>query len=69
MTEILHGLVYRQELSIIGTVSLMARDELLRDECKGLPGVVNTLLQHGIHGGIGGVCDESKWRGWVGVRQ
>jgi hypothetical protein len=27
------------------------------------------LLQHGTHGGNGGVRDECKCLGWVGVRQ
>jgi hypothetical protein len=27
------------------------------------------LLQHGTNGGHGGVCDECKWRRWIGVRQ
>jgi hypothetical protein len=41
----------------------------LGEECQWLPGIVDTLLQHDTHGGSGGVCDECKWRGWVGVWQ
>jgi hypothetical protein len=47
---------------------LLCRVELL-GEGEGLPGVVDTLLQHGAHGGSVGVCDECKRRGWVGVCQ
>jgi hypothetical protein len=49
----LHGLVDSQQLSIAGAVFLLCWVELLGEECEGLPGVVNTLLQHG----------------WVGMRQ
>jgi hypothetical protein len=40
--------------------------QLPGEEGKGLPSVVDSLLQHGTHGGCGGVRDECKWRVWVG---
>jgi hypothetical protein len=33
--------------------------KLLGEEFKGLPGVVDTMLQHGTHGGSGSACDEA----------
>jgi hypothetical protein len=48
---------------------LFGRDELLEEEGEGLPDVVDSLLQHGTHGGSGGFCDECKRRGGVGVCQ
>jgi hypothetical protein len=27
------------------------------------------LMQHGTHDGCRGVCDECKWRAWIGVCQ
>jgi hypothetical protein len=62
----LHGLVGSQQLLIIVTVFLLGQVQFL-GEGEELPGVADTLLQHGTHGGSGGVCDE--WCGWVGVRQ
>jgi hypothetical protein len=47
VAEMLQGLVDSQQLSIVGTVFLLGRLELLGKECEGLPGVIDTLLQHG----------------------
>jgi hypothetical protein len=63
----LQGLIDSQYLSVVGAVFLLEQVQLLREECEGLPGTVDTLLQHGIHGGSEGICDECKWRGCVGV--
>jgi hypothetical protein len=57
-----HCLVDIQQLSIVGAVFLLGRVLLLGGECEWLPGVVDTLLQHGTYGVSGGVCDECKWR-------
>jgi hypothetical protein len=67
--EMLHGLIDSQQFAIVGAVFLLGRVQLPGEEGEGLPGVVDTLLQHGTHGGSGAVCDECKWRGWVGVCQ
>jgi hypothetical protein len=56
----LHGLVDSQYLPIVGAAFLLCRVELLGEECQWLLAVVDTLLQHGNHGGNGGACDECK---------
>jgi hypothetical protein len=63
----LHGLVNSQQLPIVGAVFLLCRVELLGEECQWLLGVVDTLLQNVTDDGNGGVCDECKWRCWVGM--
>jgi hypothetical protein len=45
---------------------LLGSVQFPREEGEGLPSVTDTLLQHGTHGGSGGVRDECKWRRWVG---
>jgi hypothetical protein len=69
MAEILHGLVDSQQLSIVVAVFLLGWVQLLGEEGEGLPGIVDTLLQHGTHGESGCVCDECKWHGSVEMRQ
>jgi hypothetical protein len=65
VAKMLHG----QKLPIVGAVCFLCRVELLGEECQWLSGVVNTLLQHGTHGGSRGVCDECKLSGWLAVPQ
>jgi hypothetical protein len=69
MAEVLHGFVDGQQLAVVRAVFLLGRVEFLGEECGGLPGVPDPLLQHGTHGGGGGVGDEGKWRQWVRVCQ
>jgi hypothetical protein len=57
VTEMFHGLVDSQQFSIVGTVFLLCRVELLGEQGEGLPGIVNPLLQHSIHGRSGGARD------------
>jgi hypothetical protein len=47
-------------------IFLLSRVEL-GEESEGLPGVLDALLQHGTQGGLGGICDECRWRGCIGV--
>jgi hypothetical protein len=47
----------------------LVRMELFREEGEWLPGVLDVLLKHDTHCGREGICDECKWRGWIGVRQ
>jgi hypothetical protein len=61
VAEMLHGLVDSEQLPILGAAFLLCQVELLGEECEGMPGVVDKLLQYGTHGGSGGVCDECKW--------
>jgi hypothetical protein len=68
VSEMLYGLADGQQLPVVGAVFLLGWVQL-PGEGEGLPGVVDTLLQNGTHGGSGGVRDECKWCGWVGVRQ
>jgi hypothetical protein len=44
VAEMLHGLTYSQQLSIVGVVFLLGRVELLEKEGEGLLGVFDTLL-------------------------
>jgi hypothetical protein len=67
MSEMLYGHVDGQYLAVIGAVLLLGQVKVLGEEGKGLPGICDVLLQYGTHGGCGGVCDECKWREWVGV--
>jgi hypothetical protein len=69
VAEMLYCLVDGQQLGVLCAVFLAGRVELLGKESEGLPGVLDALLQYGTHGGRGGVCDECKWRGSVGMRQ
>jgi hypothetical protein len=69
VAEMLHGLVYSQQFAIVRAVLLLGWVQLPGEEDEGLPGVVDMLLQHSTHGGSGGVRDECKRRGRVGVRQ
>jgi hypothetical protein len=64
----LYGLLVGQQLAVVCVVFLLGPVEYLGEEGEGLPGVLDALLQHGTHGGRAGVCDECKWRGWIGVR-
>jgi hypothetical protein len=63
VAEMLHGFVDGQQLTVVGAVLLLRRVEFLLKEGEGLPGVLEPSLQHGTHGGRGGVCDECKRRG------
>jgi hypothetical protein len=65
----LYGLVDGKQLAVVCSVFLLGGLEFLGEEGEGLPGVLDMLLQHGTHGGRGGVCDECKWHGWIGVYQ
>jgi hypothetical protein len=67
--EMLHGFVYSPQFAIVRAVLLLGWVQLPREEGEGLLGVVDTLLQHSTHGSNGGVRDECKRRGRVGVRQ
>jgi hypothetical protein len=51
VAEVLHSLVDSQELSVVGTVFLLCRAELLGKEGEGLPDVLHLLLEDGTHGG------------------
>jgi hypothetical protein len=44
MAEMLYGLVYGQQLAIVGAVLLLGRIELFREECEWLSGVLDVLL-------------------------
>jgi hypothetical protein len=68
MAEMFHGFVDGQQFAIVGTVFLLGRVEFL-GEGERLPGVVNMLLQYSAHGASGGIRDECKRRGWVGMCQ
>jgi hypothetical protein len=69
MEEMFHGLVDSQQFAIECAVFLLGCVLLPGQEGEGLPSVVDSLLQHGTHGGSGGVCDECKRRRWVGMSQ
>jgi hypothetical protein len=68
VTEMFHSLANGQQLSVICAVFLLSWAKFPGEEGEGLPGVVDTLLQNGTHGGSGGVRDKCKWCGWVRVR-
>jgi hypothetical protein len=63
VAEMLYGLVDGQQLAVVCAVFLLGRVEFLGE------GVLDALLQYGTHGGRGGIFDECKWRGWIGVCQ
>jgi hypothetical protein len=70
MAEMLYDLIDCQQLfSVISAAFVLGWVESLGEESEGLPGVLDALLQHGTHGGRGGICDKCKWRGWIGVCQ
>lgn len=69
IVQMLYGLVYGQQFVIVCALFLLGRVKILGEESEGLLGVLDALLQHGTHGGRGGVCDECKWRGWIRARQ
>jgi hypothetical protein len=47
MSEVLDVLIHCQELTVLRTVLLLRRDELMGVESQGLPSVADTLLQGG----------------------
>jgi hypothetical protein len=49
VAEMLYGLVDGQQLADVCTVFLLGRVEILGEESKGLPGVLDTSLQLGTH--------------------
>jgi hypothetical protein len=51
VAEMLYGLVDGQQLAVVSAVFLLGRVEFLGEEEEGLPGVLDALLQHSIHGG------------------
>lgn len=50
VAEASHGLVDRQELSVVGAIFLLRRAELPGKEGEGLPSALRSLLNR-IHGG------------------
>jgi hypothetical protein len=68
VVEMLHGLVDCQQFAIVCAVLLLGLVQLPGEEDWGCQ-VFNPFLQHGTHGGSGGVRDKCTWRGWVRVCQ
>jgi hypothetical protein len=64
--DMFHALIDSQQVVIVGAVFLLGWVTILGEECKGLPGVVATLLQHNTQCGSAAICDDCKW---CGLRQ
>jgi hypothetical protein len=56
MSEVLDGLIHRQELAVVRTVLSLSGAELMGVESQGLPSVADTLLQGDTNSNIGSVC-------------
>jgi hypothetical protein len=56
--EMVYGLVNDQQLAVVCAVFLLGRIEFFGGGGEGLPGVLDSLLQNGTHGGRGGGCDQ-----------
>jgi hypothetical protein len=69
VAEMLYALVDGQQLAVVSPVFLLGPVEFLGEEGERLLGVLGALLQQSTHGGRGGVRNECKWGGWVGVCQ
>jgi hypothetical protein len=56
ISEVLDGLIHRQELAVIRTVLTLSGAELMGVESQGLPSVTDMLLQGGANSNVRSVC-------------
>ena len=65
MPEVFDGLVHRKQFPVEGTVASLGWGHLLGEECDGVPGVFDVLLENSTDGSVRGVGHETG--GGVGL--